>query len=470
MTSRNKTIIFTCMLTFLSAGHVSGYENKQETTAFSEENIINLFVESLTQATTAPFKCKRYLREKQIDSMRERIWTWWKTANNQLKEEKLPPLKQLSKGEKNTWTLPRETNDKTIMPFYWGYKGECPENGYPLFLYLHGSGPKQAEWNTGWKLAQSFDDAPSTYFIPQIPNEGEYYRWWQKAKITAWNKLFRQAMLSDSINPNRLYCFGISEGGYGSQRLSAYYADYLAAAGPMAGGEPLINAPAENYMNLGFSMLTGANDFGFYRHILTQYTKKTIDSLEQQYPQYYSHRINLIPGKGHSIDYSPTTPWLKTFTRIAQPKQFIWENFAMDGVYRNGFYNIAVLERSNKNADERTVYTMRIDNNRIDLTVKNVTYETIEKDPHWGIGLDFKKTYTEVTKGKFLLYLSPELVNLNEKVAVYLNGKKIYDAKVPMRMEHLINSCTTFSDPERLFPAAVFIDLKKYATAHKSVI
>lgn len=105
--------------------------------------------------------------------------------------------------------------------------------GYPLFIYLHGSGPKQQEWQTGLALAQSFKDAPSAYFIPQIPNEGQWYRWWQKSKQYAWRALLRNALLSDSINSNQLYVFGISEGGYGSQRLASYYADYWAAAGPM---------------------------------------------------------------------------------------------------------------------------------------------------------------------------------------------------------------------------------------------
>lgn len=65
---------------------------------------------------------------------------------------------------------------------------------------------------------------------------GDYYRWWQKAKQFAWEKMLRLAFVSGKINPNKVYFFGISEGGYGSQRLASFYADYLAAAGPMAGG------------------------------------------------------------------------------------------------------------------------------------------------------------------------------------------------------------------------------------------
>ena len=132
----------------------------------------------------------------------------------------------------DTKQLPDSLEPHATMPYYFGTKGNRPENGYPFFLYLHGSGPKQQEWITGLALAQQFADAPSAYFIPQIPNENEWYRWWQRSKQYAWQNLIRQLMLRPEINPNRLYVFGISEGGYGSQRLASFYADYWAAAGP----------------------------------------------------------------------------------------------------------------------------------------------------------------------------------------------------------------------------------------------
>lgn len=446
------------MLPWSASGKEKAENRKQK---WSETAVVEYFTQEAGKDSITPFRSGKQIKARQIEEWQKKVWKWWKTANRQLNEEKLIPLKKLSEGHKGLWKLPAEKEPNAQMPYYWGTKGERPEAGYPLFLYLHGSGPKDAEWMTGWKLSQKFDDAPSAYFIPQIPNEGGYYRWWQKAKLYAWEKLFRQALLTDSINPNRLYCFGISEGGYGSQRLAAYYADYLAAAGPMAGGEPLINAPAENYMHIGYSMLTGAEDTGFYRHVLTRYTREALDSLEKRYPAYYRHRIELIPGHGHGIDYSPTTPWLKQFVRNPQPKEFIWEHFEMDGIYRKGFYNLAVVERSNRQPGERTVYTLHTENNRIDLTVRNVTYQTTEKDPHWGIGLKFQRTYTPAQTGKIRIYLSPELVDLDRKVTVYVNGKKAFEGKARLCVDDLINSCLTFTDPERLFPASISVDLEE---------
>lgn len=92
----------------------------------------------------------------------------------------------LSKANVVTWNIPSELEPNAKMNFYLGVKGDKPENGYPVFLYLHGSGPRANEWATGLKLAKYFNDGPSMYIVPQIPQEGEWYRWWQRSKQWAW--------------------------------------------------------------------------------------------------------------------------------------------------------------------------------------------------------------------------------------------------------------------------------------------
>lgn len=151
------------------------------------------------------------------------------------------------------------------------------------------------------------------------------------------------------------------------------------------------NAPVENCRNIAFSFLTGAADAGFYRNKLTTYTKNEFERLKKLYPEDYIHRIELIPGRGHAIDYTLTTPWLKQYTRNPYPKNVNWENFEMDGMYRKGFYNLAVKERSNDDYSSRTYYELAIKENEISLKVDLVTYKTVETDPNWGIELKFEK-------------------------------------------------------------------------------
>lgn len=393
-----------------------------------------------------------------VADMQKQVWQAWCRANGELREPKLIELEPLEKERIGKWRLPSRLEPYADLLYYWGTKGEKPENGYPMYVYLHGSGPKTDEWATGLALCRMFDDAPSAYFIPQIPNMGEYYRWWQKSKQFAWKCLLRQAFVTGEIDADRVYFFGISEGGYGSQRLASFYADYLAAAGPMAGGEPLKNAPAENCRNMGFSLLTGSEDTGFYRNQLTKYVQQEFDSLQQADPEGYVHRVELIPGKGHAIDYRPTTPWMKQFKRNPYPKKVVWEQFDMDGWYRDGFYNLYVQERPNQTPGSRTRYVMEIRDNRVDLTVDEVTYTTIERDPNWGIELKFTKAYTPARHGKFIVYLNDKLVDLSKKVTVRVNGRKVFHGKLTCSIANLVNSCAAYYDPQRLYPAAVEVE------------
>ena len=426
--------------------------------AYAQTDIKQHFAAHL-QGDKVPYTESHRLKWRDVESQRAQVWQAWCEANHEFEEDKLPPLRPLTDADTLLWPLPQALEPNAVMPYYYGTKGDKPAAGWPLFLYLHGSGPKEREWSTGYVLCSRFADAPSCYFIPQIPNEGAYYRWWQRAKQFAWERLLRQAFVNGDVDPLRVYLFGISEGGYGSQRLASFYADYLAAAGPMAGGEIPSDAPAENCGHIGFSLRTGANDFMFARHQLTARTHELFDSLQRCYPTEYRHRIELIPGRGHGIDYSPTTPWLSHFTRVVNPKHFVWEDYPMDGIYRCGFYNIAVHERDTTSGNERTRYEMSIKDNTIELTIERVAYEATQREPHWGIPIKHRKHYTPATEGKFTLYLSDDMVDLKKKVTLSVNGKQVYHGKLKADIRHMVNSCATFFDPVRVYTTAIEIEL-----------
>lgn len=359
----------------------------------------------------------------------------------------------LSKANVTTWTLPDSLEPNAKMNFYLGVKGDMPKDGYPVFLYLHGSGPRANEWATGLKLAKRFEDGPSMYIVPQIPQEGEWYRWWQRSKQWTWEKVLRIILSMPEVDKNRIYVFGISEGGYGSQRLASFYADYWAAAGPMAGGEPLINAPVENLAHVPLSFLTGDRDFMFYRHLLTKTTGEKLDSMQRIHPNEYVHRVKLLEGYGHSIDYTPTTPWLAQHKRNAQPRHFLWENFEMDGLKRNAFYNLQVLEEQD---EFRTKYEFTANaDNSIDIKVDAVKYNPTWKDPRWGINMLFSKEFTPAQHGHLRIFLSDQLVDLKKKVTVRINGKEVFNGKVKGSKKNQKLAHELWGDPMRNFKHAV---------------
>lgn len=342
------------------------------------------------------------------------------------------------------------------MPFYWGVKGNLKEKASvsaPTFVDIHGSGPKDIEWRVTWQWAKTFADAPSRYFIPQIPSE-QHYRWYLKGKQWAYSWFWRHLTTETSADVDRVCILGVSEGGYGSQRMASFYADYLAAAGPMAGGEPLINAPAENLGHIGFSLMTGEKDFMFCRDRYTRFTGQALDSLAREYPGEYEHRVQLIEGRGHGLDYSPTTPWLMKFKRNPRPRHFIWEDYDMDGIHRNGFYNLRVDKRPNDTIRVRYDVDVK-DNGIIDIQARLVEYVPLEKENQWGFTLRWDKKYTPATGGRLTLFLDEDLGGLDKKVVVRVNGRTVYKGKLKTDKRWMRESVALFGDPQRIFPAAV---------------
>ena len=435
-----------------------------QTFGTDEKGIGEFFTSYLEKGQQGQYDGNKTIADGDVESAREMVWKAWADANNAFEEEKLMiETMDLTQNNRASWTLPSEGGMKTVMPFYYGFKGDDldrPEAGWPLFVYLHGSGGKDKSWQMAFNLSKSFDDKPSVYFIPQIPNDvPDYNKWYQKSKQYAWEKLLRLAFVRGDIDANRVYFLGFSEGGFGSQRLASFYADYLAGAGPMAGGEPLINAPSENLRHTAFFMRTGSLDEMYSRNALTMTAKDSLDALEKRYPGDYVHNVQLEEGADHgSVETGYTTPYLKQFSRNPFPKHVNWENMDMDGVYRKGFYNICVTQRTE--SPNRMYLQMDINGNDIDLNVTTVGYKSNTVDETYNVVTSYLKTYTEATDGKIKLYLSPELVDFDKPVTIRVNGREVYSGKIEQNVNDIVNSCATFFDPKRLYTASVDIDIK----------
>lgn len=442
-----KSIMASIFIIFCSS---VGYS--QRTPEHFNKDVRAYFLARLHQTETdsilMPFEGRHTIRIKDIPKIRAEIWQLYRGVVSSETPLAVPVNASAQVFPVNHWNLIKEDP----MPFYYFLKdsGQTLNQPLPLYLALHGSGPRDHEFAATLKWCLRYNDGPSYYFIPQIPTE-KRYRWWYKAEQYAWERLFRSSVASGKVDPNRIYVLGISEGGYGSQRLGAFYADYLAGAGPMAGGEPLQNAPVENFRNIAFSLQTGSLDSGFGRNSLTLRAKTAFDSLAHLNPGFFIHKIELQPGRGHHIDYTVTTPWLKQFIRNPYPLQVSWIRYPMDGRYRSGFYNIAIeSDLGTKEWDrfDRSGFTIVFDrkHNKIFISAYLTTPELDQRE--------------SIRRGKIGIFLDQHYINLKKKVTVYLNKKEVFNAKVPIDKKYMAESCGLFGDSARVFPAKISIQLQ----------
>lgn len=450
-------------------------ENPTTTSKFGLErqSVLDYF-SSVLKGEDNTYTAESSLTATDVTEATDYVWDLWRTAVRRAPGERLPQLSshyKLASWSAITtpdaiWSVP-EGN----MSVFYGSKGERPADGYPLFLFLHGSGSDaNGEWMACLYWAEVFNDGPSAYFLPKSPQGGTGTRWFQPSKQAKWEQLLRQAMTQDNINPRKIYFAGISEGAYGSQRLASFYPDYLAGAGPIAGGEFLYNCPPENLSNVAFTLQTGELDTSYGRDQLTLRVNSILNDLESAHPGYYTHKVELQPKYGHGCDYTLTTPWLINYSRTATPSYFYYENFGMGDIngeprrYRDSFYNVRILEPSDDRSDNmvRTAYEMDITGNTVNLNVKNVTLTVTDPiSPSTGtVNIGVNKEFKTATTGRVRIYLNQDLVDLSQPVTVNVNGAQKFSGTVSLSGQTVVETCALFFDPLRLFPAYVDVDIK----------
>lgn len=122
--------------------------------------------EAFSQNKPSDTKLQLAIKRKDVTDYQKMVWAAWCEANKSLKEEKLMEAEDLKLAKHSLWNIPACLEPDAVMPYYYGKKGVAADGKYPLFLYVHGSGPKDQEWENGIQLGLRFKDSPSIYFIP----------------------------------------------------------------------------------------------------------------------------------------------------------------------------------------------------------------------------------------------------------------------------------------------------------------
>lgn len=418
------------------------------------------------------------------DAMASHVWDLYAEAVK-AKETALPtPFDLVAKWNayEHAYSGTMKLTNGEDMKYAYAYKGSRPSSGWPMFISLHGSSEdSESEFQATFDWDAYYSDSPCVYFIPQSPKGGTGCRWYQPSRQNAWERLLRAAYVGGTVDPNKIYFMGISEGAYGSQRLSGYYADYLAGVGPIAGGEPLYNFAAENSANIFYCARTGEYDTMYGRYRCTVKARQLWDKLEQDHPGYYKHYIDIMAYAGHGLyveyddgsviyGYDGITAKLKEYSRNPYPKYVYWQNYPLGNINgesyecRKAFYNIRPLEAQNGKTDGNVhdAYEMTIDGNTITLNVYSVTVTPTEEvsEDGWTMNVDCEKTSVPATSGKIRLYLNKELVDLSAPVTVVVNGKTAFTGDVKPSADVMVESAALFFDPARVFPASVDVEVK----------
>ncbi len=107
---------------------------------------------------------------------------------------------------------------------------------YPLMLFLHGAGERGDDLELVKRhgppqLIENGQDMPFIVIAPQCPKK----QWWPM-KNTELLQLIESVKEKYPVDVNRIYCTGLSMGGFGTWSLAIERPDLFAAIAPICGG------------------------------------------------------------------------------------------------------------------------------------------------------------------------------------------------------------------------------------------
>lgn len=230
--------------------------------------------------------------------------------------------------------------DGMRMQFFVTAFGKKPAAGYSLWISMHGGGgaPKQVN-DQQWENQQHlYKLDEGIYIAPRAPTDT--WNLWHQAHIDAlFARLIRDLVVTESVDPTRVYITGYSAGGDGTYQLAPRIADLLAGAAMMA-GHPNETKP-DGLRNVPFALHVGANDGGFDRNVVARSFGDQLDALAAADKGGYVHQTVIHEGKGHWMDGEDAAAlkWLAGFTRNARPERIVW---LQDDVTHDRLYWLAV--------------------------------------------------------------------------------------------------------------------------------
>ena len=351
------------------------------------------------------------------DALRDAAWQAYKNA----------PAQQALRAEFDKKTV--STSDRT-SPYLWRHVGVKPVGGWGLVIAMHGGGGAPKEVNDGeWNYMFS------TYY-KEHPEAGGYVYLALRAPNDAWNgfyddsicpltdKLIKEFVIFDDVNPDKVYAMGASHGGYGAfvigPKTPYRFAAVHAAASAPTDGETM----GENLRDVRFTLTVGAMDNGYGRIDRAHKFQSAMDDWRKQYDGGYSSAFD-FPNTGHLVpDHDKLAEMLK-YKRDAAPKYVVWTQ--SDSVIKR-FYWLEAPEPQNKAHIEA-----KITDNVITIKATN--------------------------QKKIALWLDSTLVDVKKPVVVKVEGGKTETFRLKSSLETYCAGLEQTADPKLSAPSRIEISL-----------
>ncbi len=209
---------------------------------------------------------------------------------------------RLNETEKKSMTFGGATMKYTVSTI-----GEPGENGYPVYIALHGGGGTTKEVNDSqWQHMQIYyrDSVESGIYVAPRGVRDTWNTHFNDESYSLYERLIENLSIYENIDTNRIYLMGYSAGGDGVYQIAPRLADRFAAVNMSAGHPNGVNLT--NLYNTPISLQCGENDTSYDRHKETARSANRLEELSEKYQsedsaEGYIHSVFLHVGKGHGV-------------------------------------------------------------------------------------------------------------------------------------------------------------------------
>ncbi len=279
-------------------------------------------------------------------------------------------ISSLGQSRKDDFENNRVTFNEHTSPYTVKEVGTRPENGWPLFIAMHGGGGAPARVNDSqWEHMQIYyKDQPGVtgykYLALRAPNNS-WNGFYDNYVYPLIENLIRQFIVHGDIDPDKVFIMGYSHGGYGAFAIGPkipyrFAAVHSSAAAPTDG-----ETSAKTLRNTRFTFMVGENDNAHGRRQRCEAFAKQIAELKGDRDDIYPVEFLFKPGFGHrGLPDRDMISEMYDYTRNVVPKHLTWE--LTDPVV-DRFFWLQVDEPAKGKEVNAT-----IENNLIEIQAENV--------------------------------------------------------------------------------------------------
>ncbi len=318
-----------------------------------------------------------------------------------------------------------ELKDKKIK-FDIKHFGEQGEDGWSLFISLHGGGgTTESENNRLWNRHKTlYELEDGILFTPRSPSN-TWNMWFQSHVDTFFNRIIQNMIAFHNVDPNKIYIMGRSAGGDGIYQVAPRMADRFAAAA-MSAGHPNDSSPL-GLRNTAFTIHMGENDSLYNRNDMAVKWGNDLRKLNEEDPEGYRYYIKIYKNKGHWMDNleASALDWMSDFIRNPYPSKVVWKQ---GNVLHKRFYWL-------RNEDPSFG----------DLIECNIDDQII--------------TVLSSSSSKITIQLNDDLVDMDREITVNYLGKQLFKGFVYRDIDIIERSIREYGDPKSVYYGEIRLTL-----------